>query len=270
MKKESIFKTIAVVIGYFVLFTAVQLATIFVAQLFEEDATQADGLLILLISLVLFFAVMLVIYRIRRESFLARIKWNPVLKPTYVLVAMFAVFNILAINFLMSFLMPQNWVEGAVEYSAFHTGGDFMLAFMLTVLAAPFVEELLFRGLMTTRMLGRLPTWLVVVAPTLLFGIGHASGGMGQVVGTIMISFVFTFTFIWTKSLRAAFLAHALNNLFVFVAGSFSPLSVLFDNINAPIQLILGIICVVLTVLSGYLIYKRWDKKFPVWSDCEA
>lgn len=262
MKKENIFKSIAVVLGYLVLFAIVQIATALVAHIFVQEPTQNSNSLIALISLILFFVIMLIFYKIRRESLWARIKWNPVPKKTYGLVAIFVISNILALNFLMSFLLPQDWVEGAVEYTATYAGGGFILAFALVVLAAPFVEEVLFRGLMTARMLGRLPTWIVVAVPTLLFGIGHFSGGMGQVVGTMAIGLVFTLTFIWTKSLRAAVLAHVLNNLFVF-AGDFLQWSALFDSVNESVQLMLGIVFAAITVFSGYMIYRRWDKNVP-------
>ena len=34
------------------------------------------------------------------------------------------------------------------------------------------------RGLMTAQLLGRLPLWFAIAFPTILFGIGHASGGI--------------------------------------------------------------------------------------------
>lgn len=127
---------------------------------------------------------------------------------------------------------------------------------ILTLIIGPFSEELLMRGLMASRLMGRLPLWFVVALPTILFGIGHAAGGMGQIIGTTITGLVFTLVFIWTNSLRTAVLAHILNNLLA----AFLPWSAIKDGMNTPIQLMVGIACFIITIFVGYIIYKKWDK----------
>ncbi len=115
------------------------------------------------------------------------------------------------------------------------------------MLIEPFVEEFLMRALMTVRLLCRLPLWFVVALPTVLFGVGHSAGGIGQIVGTSTVGLVFTFVFVWTNSLPTALLAHALNNILT----AFLTLGAIKASMTTPIQLIVGIVGVALDWFSS-------------------
>lgn len=276
MKKENIVKTIAASLGFLVIYTVVTNLVGLGIQFFyyftyselritDYDAyTQQIQTLMQenimyrgLFQFVLFLVVLFIIFRVKGTSLLTHVRWNPVSKQTSALVAAMAISNIVALNFLIVFLLPQNLVQGAEEYSALVTSEGLFMNIVLVVLIGPFSEELLMRGLMTARLLGRLPLWFVVALPTILFGIGHAAGGMGQIIGTTMTGLVFTLVFIWTNSLRTAVLAHVLNNLFA----AFLPWSAITAGMNTTIQLMVGIAGLAITVFIAYMIYKQWDKE---------
>ena len=278
MKKENIIKTIAASLGFFVIWAVITNVVNLSIQFFYyftyselrladyeaftqqvRTIIQANNIYIVLFQFVLFFIVVFVFFRVKGANFSTRIKWNSVSKQTYALVAAFAISTIVALNFLMDFLLPQSWVQGASEYTDAFTSGGF-LTIVLVVLIAPFGEELLMRGFMTTRLLGRLPIWFVVAFPTILFGVGHAAGGMGQIIGTTVTGLVFTLVFVWTNSLRASVLAHALNNLLA----AFLPWGAIKAGLNIPVQLMVGIVGFAIAVFIAYKIYKRWDKEIVI------
>jgi len=278
MKKENNIKTIAASLGFFAIYTVVTNLVSLSVQFFYyftyselriadyeafkqqvQAAIQANSMYIALVQAGLFLVILFVIFRVRGTSLLTRIRWNPASKQIYALVAAFAIFNVITLNFLIDFL-PKSWLQGVSDYTATFTSGGLFLNILLVVITGPFMEEVLMRGLMTVRLLGRLPLWFVIAFPTILFGLGHASGGMGQIIGTTITGLVFALIFVWTNSLRAAVLAHATNNLLA----AFLPWDAIKAGMSTPIQLMVGIVGLAITVFMAHMIYKQWDKKIEI------
>ncbi len=210
-----------------------------------------------IVQFLLFIAVLLIFFRIKNIKIAAYVRWNPVSGRNYALVALMSSSAIIALNFFMNVLIPADIAQSAADYTTMMTSGGLLINIVLVILVGPFSEELLIRGLMTTRMMGRLPLWAVIAGPALIFGLGHAAGGMSQVIGTIMTGLVMSLVFVWTNSMRASVLAHMLNNLFA----AFLPWSMITTAISVPIQFIIGIVGLIVAVYAGYMLYKRWDKE---------
>jgi membrane protease YdiL (CAAX protease family) len=98
--------------------------------------------------------------------------------------------------------------------------GDVALRITFVALAvglAPFVEELIFRGLLFNALLRYLPSWLAVVLSALAFGASHHDSWSALLPLTgagIVLAYVYYFS----GSLTASILTHALFNLFNVVA----------------------------------------------------
>ncbi len=210
-----------------------------------------------LVQFILFVIVLLIYFRIKNIKIAAYVKWNPVSGRNYALVALLSLSAIITLNFLINVLIQEELVQDAADYSVMMTSGGLFINILLVVLVGPFTEELLVRGLMTSRMMGRLPLWAVIAVPALIFGFGHAAGGMIQVIGTIMTGLVFSLVFIWTNSLRASVLAHMLNNL----VAAFLPWNTIWAAINVPVQFVIGMVGLGVTVYTGYMLYKQWEKE---------
>lgn len=77
----------------------------------------------------------------------------------------------LLVTWVMS-LLPADWLESYAEASAAlnETGLVMVLA---TVVTAPIAEEVMFRGLIQSRLKRAMPGWLAVVISALLFGVCH-------------------------------------------------------------------------------------------------
>ena len=71
----------------------------------------------------------------------------------------------------MSFL-PEAWLLGYAQASAGLTGGGVLSAISIA-LVSPVVEEVIFRGLVQSRLARAMPGWPAVLIASALFALGH-------------------------------------------------------------------------------------------------
>jgi membrane protease YdiL (CAAX protease family) len=89
---------------------------------------------------------------------------------------------------------------------------------LAAVLIAPALEELFFREILMTRVLGSLPQASAIATSSLAFGLFHlASGGLILVASLTAMGAVMGWLRMKTDSLAPPFLIHALNNLLALV-----------------------------------------------------
>lgn len=94
-------------------------------------------------------------------------------------------------------------------------GIEMAMAFLLLVVIAPFVEELLFRGYLFGKLRGSgVPFWLTALVVSLLFGIAHLQWNVG--VDTFALSLVMCATREITGSLWPSVLMHMMKNGIAF------------------------------------------------------
>lgn len=73
---------------------------------------------------------------------------------------------------MVLFALPEAWLESYSEASAgLDSGGA--LGALAVVVVAPVVEELIFRGLIMTRLSKAMPGWLAVLLSAAIFGVCH-------------------------------------------------------------------------------------------------
>lgn len=92
--------------------------------------------------------------------------------------------------------------------------GNFYI--LSTILVAPILEELLFRGLFLKRMLkyGLSETRSIFIS-SLLFGFSHVN--FWQCITAFLISFIIGIIYYRTKSLFFCILSHSLNNIITII-----------------------------------------------------
>ena len=131
---------------------------------------------------------------------------------------------------------------------------------LTTVAIAPFVEELLMRGVFLHRFYSKWGINKALFIAGLIFAIGHAN-----IIGMFMVALVLSILYLKYKSLLVPMFFHAMNNITVSLlqlsAGKPEP------NVRATIQdaqstLWLGLLLVVISspLLIRFLI-KNWPKK---------
>lgn len=114
----------------------------------------------------------------------------------------------LAVTFVLG-LLPAAWMEDYADASAAlsQTG---VLMVIATVVAAPIVEEVIFRGLVQSRLHRAMPGWLAVVLSALAFGLCH-----GQIVWmayAFVLGLVFGFMDLRARSIWPSLAAHIVFN----------------------------------------------------------
>lgn len=153
-----------------------------------------------------------------------------------------------AVSFVLS-LLPEAWMEEYAEASAAlnQTG---ILMVVSTAVIAPIVEEIIFRGLILTRLNRVFPGWLSVLLSALLFGVCH-----GQIVWmtyAFVLGVIFGFLALQAKSIWPSLCAHILFNsigqLAVYLPET-EEAGLLFMGILVGVGVVLCVIAVVFRAL---------------------
>jgi membrane protease YdiL (CAAX protease family) len=93
-----------------------------------------------------------------------------------------------------------------------HTGADWQW-FRPLAITAGICEEILHRGFLIAYLSTLTGQWPAVVLSSVAFGFGHAYQGIGGIVKTTMIGCVFAVLYVFTGSLWAPILLHAVIDL---------------------------------------------------------
>lgn len=114
----------------------------------------------------------------------------------------------MAVSFVLG-LLPQEWMEDYAEASASlsQTG---VLMVLATVVAAPLVEEVIFRGLVLSRLRRTMPGWLAVLISALAFGLCH--GQIVWIAYAFVLGLVFGFMDLRARSVWPSLAAHVVFN----------------------------------------------------------
>lgn len=90
--------------------------------------------------------------------------------------------------------------------------------FLMTVIVAPVVEEILFRGLILFSN-GKIETsWFRVILSALLFGLVHSPTDIPSIYNYVGMGLIFSYAAKRTKTIEGSMIYHFLNNLLGFIA----------------------------------------------------
>lgn len=87
---------------------------------------------------------------------------------------------------------------------------QYVLAFLTLVVIAPVAEEVLFRGYLYGKLRGAAPTWVAILATSLLFGLVHFQWNVG--IDVFILSIVLCSLREVTGSINAGILLHMIKN----------------------------------------------------------
>jgi len=131
--------------------------------------------------------------------------------------------------------------------------------FFMAVLAAPVLEELLFRGIILQGYLSNYKPLPAVLVSAALFGVIH--GNLLQGAGAFILGAIIGWLFYRTRSILFAILLHFINNGFAFVATQLSDPQelelTLFETINnAPVYFAIYVGSLVIGSITVWQIHK--------------
>ena len=127
-----------------------------------------------------------------------------------------SVFTILSIQFVLeplhSLVPPSDLVLKIFKGLQSHP----VSFFLMVVVAAPVLEEILFRGIILDGYLKNYKPINGILVSALLFALIH--GNLAQGIGAFLLGFLFGWIYWKTKSIIACIFLHAVNNLLAFVS----------------------------------------------------
>lgn len=201
-----------------------------------------------LISGVLTLVVLWLFFIIRkkkvfREASLCKFEANKVL-PIILLGIAAAFFISCALTLLP---LPESLMEAYMESSQGLTSGSLPVIFISTVIVAPIVEEVVFRGLVLSRLKKAMNVWVAVVISSLLFGLMHA-----QLLWVI---------YAFALGMLLAIVAERLNSIgaSIILHMAFNLVGVFGENINMGNfqMLIVAVVSLIIMIAMIYIIMKK-------------
>lgn len=168
----------------------------------------ADAMTLSLISGLLTLTVVLAFYLIRRKKLGEALWLRPVPTPTLLTGMALAPGLYLVVTTVLA-LLPEAWLDSYNEASSAIDSGT-LVGIIAVAVAAPVVEEVIFRGLIMNRLARVMPGWLAVVLSAAVFGACH--GHPIWFAYAFMLGAVFGFIDLRADSIWPSILGHVAFN----------------------------------------------------------
>lgn len=203
--------------------------------------------------------IVLTIFLIRRKKFSEALWLRRVDAPTLWEGVALAPGLYLVVSVVLAAL-PESWMESYNEASSGITGGGAVGVFAVVV-AAPVVEEAVFRGLIMTRLSCAMPGWVAVLLSAAIFGACHGHPvwfGYAFVLGA-----VFGFMDLRAGSIWPSILGHVTFNSFSQIISAL-PESAEAEIAVIVVLLVAGIAAPILDRRAIAALFRRKPKTAPV------
>lgn len=122
------------------------------------------------------------------------------------------------VSYVLAFV-PEEIMKAYEEASAGLTEGPIVLQILSTVILAPIMEEILFRGIVLPRFAKAMPLPIAVIASSLVFGMLH--GQLIWIAYATFLGLVMSVIALREKSTKASMLFHMVFNFFGSFIGVF-------------------------------------------------
>lgn len=172
------------------------------------DAYLAKAMEISLISGLLTLAVLALFFKLRRRGLRQELCLHPAPPKVFGWCAGLAFCLYWLVTLALS-LLPSGWMEDylAASEGLYQTG---LIPFLATVIVAPVVEEVVFRGLILSRLERAMPGWYAIAVSAVVFGWCH--GELVWFCYAFMLGMVFGYITHATGSILPAMVMHLVFN----------------------------------------------------------
>lgn len=169
-------------------------------------------------------------------------------------------FGGISLNFLLSFIItvlpfPQSWWDSYEASSSQLLGGAGIAMWVATVIAAPLVEEIVFRGFVYSRLKTGMPMWVAIILTSFAFGCAHGTIIWGTY--TFIFSLILIFVLERTKSLWSSILLHCAFNI---VGAATSTWMRFFEGLN-EIVVLAGSVVVAIASAVWFILLTKGKKE---------
>ncbi|MEG1548040.1 MAG: CPBP family intramembrane glutamic endopeptidase [Clostridia bacterium] len=209
----SIFATIG-----FGIFYAMANTTDIGLDVLEMQSSMADFVMqnsnmITMISNLLTLVVLMIIFRATRKRYSEQISLLPVqVSKLWPVVVMGAAMTFVVTAGMDMLPIPEQWWESYEQLSSTLVAGSPIIAFVSTVIVAPVVEEVVFRGLVYTRLRSGMPFIVAMLLECAIFAVLH--GTAIWIAYAFLLAILMTLVFEAYGSIWASIALHITFNLF--------------------------------------------------------
>lgn len=148
-------------------------------------------------------------FAVRKKNFLKEVEIKAISAKGILPIVVFGLsFNVIVSVVVSYFPWPQAWMDAYMTNSAPLDGS--LMSWLAAVLMAPVLEEIVFRGLIYTRLKKGMPTIVAAVLASLVFGLMH--GTIIWVIYAFVLGMVMTWVFERYQSLTANIIFHLAFN----------------------------------------------------------
>lgn len=277
---KNFFKYLGITLLYFILYLGIQFVTSFVVSIVitvqlaikmmvqngemdtelligqATDQVLQNAMLMIIIGGILFLLALWLVFVVRKKKFFQGIYLKKIkVKGILPIILIGASFNLVISGVMAMIPFPKSWIDSYVESYSTTEGGNVIIAIIATVLFAPIVEEVIFRGLVYTRLKRGMPIAVATVLSSIIFGLMHGDLIWGSYAFVLGLALVWIFEKF--KSITASILVHFSFNLTGVLLGYVTDISDVFGMV------ILGAsVCVL--VLSVVWIQKMTRNEYVV------
>ena len=202
------------------------------------------------IANILTILFLIIFFRIRKKKLLFEANWNAVSVKDIPYAIGLGVALVLFISFGFS-LLPESLLESYNQFSGMLTGDLTVVSLIYTVIAAPIVEEIIFRGLILSRLRKAMSVPIAIIISSLLFALAH--GQALWMAYTFIVGCAFAIVDVKTNTITTSVLVHMLFNLLGMTSSIWAP------KPSAVLYIILTVVGVLGTILILVRFVKRQD-----------
>lgn len=193
----------------------------------EQMLNDALPMAIIVATIISFFIYSAFIRLKKKQSIFSFCRFRP-LSADKVIVLTFSGMGLLSLSAvvlgLVSFIFPTAY-DMHVENMLGLTGAGGLIMVISVGFAAPFIEEIIFRGLIFNELNKKIPIALIIFLQALFFGIYHMN--IVQGIYTFILALFMGVALYWTGSIWAPIILHVVNNLASTVLSLYVPQALL-------------------------------------------
>lgn len=141
--------------------------------------------------------------------------WGQLSVPMRFVLVLGTILAVLVVSGLLRFILPETQNTTFLEMLKSSNAARYIIA-ALAVVSAPFVEEVVYRGMLYSGLREHIPPMPSVILVASMFTIVHIpqySGAWASIAGLFLLSFVLTYIRAKTKSILPSFCIHLVFNV---------------------------------------------------------
>ncbi|ABR47258.1 Abortive infection protein [Alkaliphilus metalliredigens QYMF] len=178
--------------------------------------------ILIIISTILSFFVYYLVCKVQKEDMFDICNFSKISVTKTIALVIVGITMNLVLGLVASFVFRIGiFGKAQMEYSIIlkeRMNGDFLVDLITAGINAPFIEEMLFRGLIFKELKKNMSVVCAVIIQAILFSIYHRE--LIQSMGAFFAGVLLCLVYIWFKSIWAPVIIHMTHNLFVIIVSN--------------------------------------------------